>query len=68
MAGSLQEALMARQQAAKQLMPKKPNDTRLYSKLEYRAKKKFADYPSPASLTWLEMEYKKKGGTYEGEQ
>lgn len=68
MAGNLQDALMARQEAAKALMPKKPVNTRLYSKLEYKAKKKFPDYPSRASLTWLEMEYKKRGGTYEGEQ
>jgi len=68
MAGTLQEALMARQQAAKQLMPKTPVNTRLYSKLQYKAKKKFADHPSTASLTWLDTEYKKRGGTYEGEQ
>lgn len=69
MAGSLQEALLARQEAAKSLMPSgpTPNNTRLYSRLEYRAKKKFADHPSPASMTWLNTEYKKKGGTFQGE-
>ncbi len=61
-----QEALTARQQAAKGLMQaaKRPDDTRLYSKLEYRAKKKFPTHPTPASLQWLESEYRRKGGTY----
>lgn len=70
MAGSLQEALVARQEAAKSLMPsgKQPVNTRLYSKLEYAAKKKFPDHPSTASLTWLDTKYRQKGGTYEGDR
>jgi len=70
MATSLQEALTARQEAAKSLMPsgKQPVNTRLYSRLEYQAKKKFPDHPSTASLTWLDTKYKERGGTYEGEQ
>lgn len=68
MVATLQDALTARQEAAKGLMEKKPANTKLYSKLQYQAKKKFADFPSTASLKWLEMEYKKRGGTYEGEQ
>lgn len=64
---SLQDYLTARQRAAMGVMEKQPKDKRLYSKLEYKAKKKFPSHPSPQSLKWLEMEYKKRGGTYEGE-
>lgn len=67
MVATLQDALTARQEAAKGLMTKKPVNAELYSRLQYKAKKKFPDFPSTASLTWLDTEYRKKGGTYQGE-
>ena len=64
---SLQDYLTARQRAAMGVMEKQPKNKRLYSKLEYKAKKKFPSHPSPQSLKWLETEYERRGGTYDGE-
>jgi len=65
---SFQNYLTARQRAAKSVGEKQPADKRLYSRLEYKARKKFPSHPSPQSLKWLETEYKRRGGTYEGEK
>ena len=65
---SLQNYLTARQKAAKSVGQKQPTNKRLYSRLEYKAKKKFPSHPSQQSLKWLETEYKKRGGTYQGDK
>ena len=44
-----------------------PANTRLYTRILQEAKDKFDTYPSAVANAWVVQEYKRRGGTYKGE-
>jgi len=41
-----------------------PTNTKLYNEIKNKAKKKFEYYPSLYASSWINKEYRKRGGTY----
>ena len=45
-----------------------PSNPRLYARVQREAKDKFDVYPSAVANSWVVQEYKRRGGTYKGEE
>ena len=49
-------------------MSSEPTNKALYNKVKSEAKKKFKKWPSLYGSSWLQREYKKRGGKYKGKK